>query len=47
MREQTLRAWRWTFLVSGLEHPRVVQLVEDITAAGPAKFRAAAAALSA
>jgi len=44
---KTLHAWRWTFLVSGLEHPNVVKLVEEITEEGPAKFRAAAAALSA
>jgi hypothetical protein len=44
---QTLRAWRWTFLVSGLEHPNVVRLVEEITQAGPAKIRSVAQALSA
>jgi hypothetical protein len=44
---QTLRAWRWTFLVSGLEHPNVVKLVEQITDEGPAKVRAVAQALSA
>jgi hypothetical protein len=47
MSDKTLHAWRWTFLVSGLEHPRVVTLVTDITEAGPAKFRQAAEALSA
>ena len=26
---ETLHAWRWTFLVSGLEHPNVVKLVES------------------
>ncbi|HEX5368911.1 MAG TPA: diiron oxygenase [Dehalococcoidia bacterium] len=44
---KTLHAWRWTFLVSGLEHPRVVALVEEITDHGAAKFRDAAMALSA
>jgi hypothetical protein len=44
---QTLRAWRWTFLVSGLEHPNVVKLVEQITDEGPPKVRAVAQALSA
>ena len=27
----TLHAWRWTFLVAGLEHPNVVKLVDEIT----------------
>ena len=45
--DKTLHAWRWTFLVSGLEHPNVVKLVEEITEQGPAKFRQAAVALSA
>ena len=44
---KTLRAWRWTFLVSGLEHPNVVKLVEEITVEGPAKVRNVAQALSA
>jgi hypothetical protein len=44
---KTLRAWRWTFLVSGLEHPNVVRLVEEITHDGPAKLRSVAQALSA
>jgi hypothetical protein len=44
---ETLRAWRWTFLVSGLEHPNVVKLVNEFTVDGPAKFRAVAEALSA
>jgi len=43
----TLHAWRWTFLVSGLEHPQVVKVVEEITQEGPAKLRGAAQALSA
>ena len=44
---KTLHAWRWTFLVSGLEHPNVVKLMEQITDEGPAKIRGAARALSA
>jgi hypothetical protein len=44
---KTLRAWRWTFLVSGLEHPKVVKLVQEITNEGPAKIRSVAQALSA
>jgi hypothetical protein len=43
----TLRAWRWTFLVSGLEHPNVVKLVGQITDEGPGKLRNVAHALSA
>ena len=43
----TLRAWRWTFLVSGLEHPKVVKLVEEITSLGAGKLREAVQALSA
>ena len=42
---KTLKAWRWTFLVSGLEHPNVVRLVEQITEEGPGKVRAVAEAL--
>jgi hypothetical protein len=44
---ETLKAWRYTFLVSGLEHPKVVKVVEEITEAGAAKFRGVAEALSA
>ncbi len=45
--DSTLKAWRWTFLVSGLEHPNVVKLVSEITTEGPDKFHAVAEALSA
>lgn len=41
----THRAWRWTFLVSGLEHPNVVKLVTELTTEGAGKIRAAAEAL--
>jgi hypothetical protein len=44
---KTQRAWRWTFLVSGLRHPNVVRTVGEITEHGQAKFEAAAVALSA
>ena len=42
-----LKAWHWTFLVSGLQHPNVVKLVNEITVDGPAKIQAVAEALSA
>jgi hypothetical protein len=44
---ETLRAWRYTFLVSGLTHPKVVKMIGEITVEGPAKVRAVAEALSA
>ncbi len=44
---ETLRAWRWTFLVSGLQHPNIVRLIDEITVEGPAKIRGVAEALSA
>jgi hypothetical protein len=44
---ETQHAWRWTFLVSGLQHPNVIRMVEELTTEGPAKIRAAAEALSA
>ncbi len=43
---KTLHAWRWTFLVSGLEHPNVVRLVGEITEQGADKIAGVAAALS-
>jgi hypothetical protein len=42
----TLRAYRWTFLVSGLEHPSFVQIVSELTRDGRTKLAAAARALS-
>jgi hypothetical protein len=39
--------YRWTFLVSGLEHPTFTQIVADLTTAGRDKLAAAATALSA
>jgi hypothetical protein len=44
---ETLKASRYTFLVSGLEHPNVVRMVSEITDEGPAKVRNVADALSA
>ncbi len=44
---KTQRAWRWTFLVSGLEHPNFVKLVNELTTEGPEKIKSAAKALAA
>jgi hypothetical protein len=41
------RAYRWTFLVSGLEHPKFLEIIDGVTRAGRAKIEAAAEALSA
>jgi hypothetical protein len=46
VRRCTQRAYRWTFLVSGLEHPAFVQIVSELTERGPAKLQAVARALS-
>ena len=43
----TQRASRWTFLVSGLEHPNIVKAIGELTTEGPGKFEGVAAALSA
>ena len=40
-------AYRWTFLVSGLQHPNFVRIVEQRTTTGSAKIAAAARALAA
>jgi hypothetical protein len=40
-------AYRWTFLVSGLQHPNFVRIVEQLTEAGSDKIATAAMALSA
>ena len=47
IRREQQRAYRWTFLVSGLEHPKFAQIVRELTEAGPDKIAAAAQALSA
>jgi len=46
IRSAQRRGYRWTFLVSGLEHPAFTQIVADLTAAGRDKLAAAATALS-
>ena len=46
IKRSTQRAYRWTFLVSGLEHPNFVQIVSELTERGPAKLEAVAKALS-
>ena len=43
----TQRACRWTFLVSGLQHPNIVRAIGELTTEGPAKIEGVAAALSA
>ncbi|MCZ6870203.1 MAG: diiron oxygenase [Gammaproteobacteria bacterium] len=43
----TQRAWRWTFLVSGLEHPNFVKLVGELTNEGQGKIRDVVDTLSA
>jgi hypothetical protein len=45
IRDHQRRAYRWTFLVSGLEHPNFVRIVDELTELGTAKLRAAARAL--
>jgi hypothetical protein len=40
-------AYRWTFLVSGLQHPNFIRIVERLTDTGAAKIATAAEALSA
>ena len=43
----TQRACRWTFLVSGLQHPNIVRAVSELTDSGSGKIEGVAAALSA
>ena len=43
----TQRACRWTFLVSGLQHPNIVKAVGELTETGSGKIEGVAAALSA
>jgi hypothetical protein len=47
IRTHQRRSYRWTFLVSGLEHPNFVGIVEQLTANGADKLSQAAGALSA
>src|SRR5262245_49531442 len=47
IRTHQRRAYRWTFLVSGLEHPNFVRIVEQLTTDGADKIAATAQALAA
>jgi hypothetical protein len=47
IRSEQQRAYRWTFLVSGLQHPKFMQIVAELTEDGRDKIAAAAEALSA
>jgi hypothetical protein len=47
IRTHQRRAYRWTFLVSGLQHPKFVRIVEQLTNGGTAKIATAARALAA
>jgi hypothetical protein len=47
IRTHQQRAYRWTFLVSGLEHPNFVGIVDQVTTTGATKLASAATALSA
>ena len=47
IRRHQQRSYRWTFLVSGLEHPSFKRIVEELTPAGGDKIAAAATALAA
>jgi hypothetical protein len=47
IRSHQRRAYRWTFLVSGLEHPNFVRIVEQLTTQGADKIAATAQALAA
>jgi hypothetical protein len=47
IRTRQRRAYRWTFLISGLEHPNFVRIVEELTDTGTDKIAAAAQSLSA
>jgi hypothetical protein len=46
IRTHQQRAYRWTFLVSGLEHPNFVRIVGQLTTDGAQKLAQAAIALS-
>jgi|SRR5262245_12643206 len=47
IRTHQQRAYRWTFLVSGLEHPNFIRIVDELTPSGAAKLAQAATTLSA
>ena len=46
IRAHQRRSYRWTFIVSGLQHPNFVRIIEQLTTTGPNKIAAAAQALS-
>lgn len=46
IRTRQRHAYRWTFLVSGLEHPKFVDIVEELTPVGAERVAKAASALS-
>lgn len=47
IRDHQRRSYRWTFLVSGLEHPNFVKIVGELTKGGGEKIAGAAKALAA
>ncbi len=47
IRTHQRRSYRWTFIVSGLEHPQFVETVGEVTDAGKGKIAEAATALAA
>ena len=47
VRTHQRRAYRWTFLLSGLEHPNFVKIVDELTKEGSGKIAGAAQALAA
>ncbi len=47
IRSHQRRAYRWTFLVSGLEHPNFAKIVGELTGTGGEKIAEAASALAA
>jgi hypothetical protein len=47
IRTHQQRAYRWTFLVSGLQHPNFVRILEQLTAGGAEKVAQAATVLAA
>lgn len=47
IRDHQRRSYRWTFLVSGLEHPEFIRIVNELTDAGGDKISSAAKALAA
>ena len=46
IRDEQRRAYRWTFLVSGLKHPQFVRIVDELAATGGTTIAAAAESLT-